>query len=710
MYTKLPPIEQKELKLIHFPSKFHCAVFRFWETVREDVIAKALETDAATVRKAASDMGLPKQKYNENWKTRGYITTIRNAWHILPYDQLLVLLEMSEDELALILKEDDFLRHKLGDFKPFCERVVPTELDDAQFEQLAAIKAAMEENFGGLFDGEKPFDFFFDCKENVKSGDAPAACENLRLIYSYCGLYAGVLDNDISLSYPEKLLEMYSEAGVNAVWLQAVLYQLVPFPFDENVSKGYEKRLERLRQLTALAAKYGIKVFLYINEPRCMPLSLFDKYPELKGRVRKGQASLCMSDKRVTEYLRTGIRTLCEAVPDIGGFFTITCSENLTHCKSRSDGEACERCKDTPIYELISDVVCAVSEESRKVNPNIKTICWSWSWESYMTADEIKKCIDLIPKEVIIQSNSEAYKEFCIGGVCGKVRDYSMSIPGPSEKAMELWNYAVSKGHEICAKVQVNDTWECSTVTYLPVFDLIREHMTNLKNAGVEHLMLSWTLGGYPSINLKIASSCLENPSEENYDELLKKEYGKDWKTVKTAAKHFSQAFCEFPFDIHCLYEGPQNSGPSNLLYDKPTDFKATMTCYPYDDLDGWRSIYPGDVYINQLRLLCEKWRTGLKVLENMSDCSFVQMAYAGYALFYSSYLQSEFVDKREKGDKTYLSYLVSEERKLALMMYELMSKNPLIGYEAANHYYFNKGMLAEKIVNCDCLLEKYRK
>ena len=29
------------------------------------------------------------------------------------------------------------------------------------------------------------------------------------------------------------------------------------------------------------------------------------------------------------------------------------------------------------------------------------------------------------------------------------------------------------------------------------------------------------------------------------------------------------------------------------------------------------------------------------------------------------------------------------------------MNKNAAIGYEAANHYYFSKGQLAEKIVNC---------
>ena len=41
--------------------------------------------------------------------------------------------------------------------------------------------------------------------------------------------------------------------------------------------------------------------------------------------------------------------------------------------------------------------------------------------------------------------------------------------------------------------------------------------------------------------------------------------------------------------------------------------------------------------------------------------------------------------------------------------MLELMNKNASIGFEAANHYYFSKGQLAEKIVNCKYLIEKYQ-
>ena len=144
-YTKLPPIRKdKQLELPHFPSRFHAAVFRLWETVDAKRIALAIGTTEEVINKAAKDMGLPKQRYTEKWENRGYITTIRNAWHILPYEQLLRLLGWSEEQLATTLKEDDFLFIKLGRFKPYCEPVHAVEPNDKQKQQLLKIKNVME--------------------------------------------------------------------------------------------------------------------------------------------------------------------------------------------------------------------------------------------------------------------------------------------------------------------------------------------------------------------------------------------------------------------------------------------------------------------------------------------------------------------------------------------------------------------------------------
>lgn len=697
-YKLLPPVvSDMKVPLPHFPDAFHAVVFRLWETVAAERIADALEVSRSEVRQAAAKMGLPAQRHTELWTERGYITTIRNVWHLLPYGQLLRVLGWSEDRLAAVLKEDDFLDVKLGP-KPDCAPVRPVSLTDEGRKRLSAIKARMEGSFGDWFEGKRPFAFFAD--EPVAS---PFITDDtgLKMIYSYCGLYADVLDRDIEISYPDAILRQYAAAGINAVWLHTVLYQLVPFPFDESYSEGWEQRQARLRTLIEKAGRYGIKVYLYLNEPRCMPLSFFEKHPDLMGSVEGAYAALCTSLPAVRDYLRYAVRTLCENVRGLGGFFVITCSENLTHCKSRKKITPCPRCADVSVPVLVSDVLCAISEESRCVDPSIRTIAWTWAWDAFMTEAEMRDCIDRLPREVVIMSGSEIKKEFEIGGVKGRVQDYSMSIPGPSRLARSVWEYAKAKGHEVCAKVQVNNTWECSTVPYLPVFDLIREHMIGLRDCGVRHLVFSWTLGGYPSVNLKIAADCLDDPSDERYKALLEREYGAYAPAVAKATALFSEAFRAFPFHIATLYHGPQNAGPSNLLYAKATGLRSTMTCYAFDDLDGWRSIYPASVFVEQLRLLSEGWQKGLEALAALpEDSELWQMAQMAYTIFRSSYLQARFITERDRGANTVAT--VEEERELALIAYRLMNRNPAIGYEAANHYYYNKGMMIEKVLNCD--------
>ena len=46
-------------------------------------------------------------------------------------------------------------------------------------------------------------------------------------------------------------------------------------------------------------------------------------------------------------------------------------------------------------------------------------------------------------------------------------------------------------------------------------------------------------------------------------------------------------------------------------------------------------------------------------------------------------------------------------EAENARLMYGLMQESALFGYEAANHYYFNQGMLMEKVVSCAYLRDQ---
>ena len=141
----------------------------------------------------------------------------------------------------------------------------------------------------------------------------------------------------------------------------------------------------------------------------------------------------------------------------------------------------------------------------------------------------------------------------------------------------------------------------------------------------------------------------------------------------------------------------------------------------PHDDIDVWRAIFPLDVYENSLKTLSEIWKEGLDRLTSdvISDSKnireFIEVATAGYCIYRSSYLQTkynrlrnEYIDGKKENKAEILSTL-DEEQTLAATMYDAVSKNSTIGFESANHYFFNKYSLAEKVVNIEYLKDFYK-
>ena len=690
MQFHLPALGKAAVSFPYFPTAFQAFIFRAYEYVAASKIAEILNTTEENVRLSAAQMGLPEYNPDSLWLTKGYITIIRRLWHILPYEQLLQLLEMDEQTLAVTLREDDFLDIKLGD-KPQCDRVFWRELTDEEKKQTEKIRQVMSTvDVAGV----PPFAFRYDIPEMITRGNAVF---ETRMIYAFSGLYQHAFDVDSRIFCPDSLLEAYSKLGVNAVWTQGVLFQLTEFPFAPSISEGWQKRIERMKDFADRLEKYGMKLFLYLNEPRSMPAEFFDQHPELRGHIFSADKTcLCVSTPQVQEYLTGAIETLCRAVPNIGGFFTITRSENPTNCYSHTEPNnpdavcTCPRCSQRPLADVICDTIACFRNGADRVDPAIKVMAWSWRWDSH-NMDIIAK----LPERVILLSQSELDVPFDIGGAKGAVLDYSMSIIGPGERALAEWKAAAERGIKTGAKVQVNTTWEASTVPAIPVYQAIEEHIRGVKEAGVSHLLLSWTLGGYPSRSVAHAAKYFYEYGALTEDPV-----------ITQAANVFSQAFREFPFHIDTLYFGPQNPGPSSMLFARPTGYDASMTCFAYDDLEKWRSIYPVDVFERQFALLCDKWEKGLELLQNIPQCETTIMAEAAYCLFKSSLEQIRFYRAREGNDVQTMINCAREEEKTARKMLSLMNADASIGYEAANHYYFSKGQLAEKIVNCRHIME----
>jgi len=733
----------------------HEFVWRNWDVVEPARLAKLLGASAAEVNAIAESMGLPPANdVPPEMKSRGYITLIRRNWHLLPYNQLLELLEMTPEQLAFTLREDDFLWTKLGSLKPQCEPLRYAAPDEAARHRAAEIKQVVETEFGAELrkPAEPRFDFVRQLgsisppvliegqggKATVPPEPLPAGDEQPRFIYSYFALYGDSLLHPELDPYPDGLLKRYSDLGINGVWLQGILRCLAPggetFP---EFGADHERRLANLRDLVQRAKKYGIGVYLYINEPRAMPPEFFnvEGRSEMAGVGEGGFTALCTSHPAVRQWMSDALAYVFREVPDLAGAFTITASENLTNCASHYQQKSCPGCKNRTDAEIIAEVNAVIADGVHHGNPNAKVLAWDWGWRRHGDARDI--CAKL-PESVWLMSVSEWDLLIDRGGIKLKVGEYSMSAVGPGPRANRHWKSAKESGLKTAAKVQVNNTWELSTVPYLPVMDLVAEHCRNLASAGVDGMMLSWTLGGYPSPNLEIAACFKANPTpdiDEVLDAVALERYGPDGAPfARKAWTAFSTAYRQYPFDASVLYYSPIQVGPANPLYPEKTGYRATMTGIPFDDLKTWRGPYPAGVFVAQFEKVAAGWLQGIPDLQAAVEkappnrCQEAQAdlryAQAAYAHFQSAANQARFVMARDAlaghSDKlspderrrllNEIKRCLESEIALAHRLCRLAREDSRIGFEAANQYFYLPLDLVEKVINCRWLLVHYEK
>ncbi len=721
----------------YFPSRLHAFVFRNWTCVPASRLAKTVGASEEQICSIAAQLGLPKQGRIESaWKDKGYITVLRRNWHLLDYPQLLTLLGMSAQELEFKLIADDFLYIKLGSIKPKCGPLVYAEPDSATLAKCAEFRKLMKsEGAERLFESVERFRFNEEISL-MPMGTAPAPRKgSIVMAYPYFSEYGDcLLDDDIS-SYPDEILKRYQQVGVNAVWLHVVLRTLVSNDGLYDDSPDAPRRIRNLNKLISRAEKYGIKVFLYFNEPRSMPPEFFESSElrsSLKGTPDGGLVALCTSQKPVIDWLENATERLFKAAPKLGGIFTITASECLTNCLShRLAKNICKVCSARGRPVVVSEVNNAIFRGMRSASKDAELIVWDWGWRP----EAVEGTVELLEKDCILMCVSEWDLPFKRGTVESKVNEYciscSDSAPGP--RAKNLWNLAKKRGMRTMAKVQVNTSWEFSPVPYIPYVDIVVNHAKNLKDMGVDNVLLNWSLGGYPSVNIEAFNSFDKSLSvKDNLKNIAVRRYGENASaSVLKAWTEFSDAWRQFPFDIALAYFGAQHMGASNPIYVKPSGYHATMVGIPYDNLASWRSKYPNDVLIGQLEKVVAGLDKGISsLLEAESSAGLTedakreissQIRYARCAsISLKSFAnQAKFIILRNRisasttkeafdADKEEILSILNEEKLLAREMYKLCLEDEFIGYEASNHYFYIPADLLEKIASVEYAREYF--
>ncbi len=741
--ASIPPAEPKLVSLPegnapsplpfpHFPNRLCAFVWRNWSLVPLDRLASVVDASAADIRNLGEAMGLGRPpRITREQQRRSYITVIKRNWHLLSYEQLLQLLNWTGDELAYTLREDDFLFVKLGHLKPRCAPLKFEPLDSAAQRQLERMRQIIQQEFpAGVTRAEEPlFDFVRQLSAPTEqAASAPAnSPPSLSYCYSYFALYGDpLLEPDLD-PYPDGYLAKLAQMGVGGVWLQAVLTRLAPFPWDSALSQRWEERQANLLKLTARLRRYGMGLWLYLNEPRTLPLAFFDKHPDLRGIVSGDHATLCTSHSEVQQYLSDAVASVSRAAPDLAGFFTITASENQTNCWSHGGGQKCPRCGKRSPAEVIAEVNSLVCAGIRKANTSARLLAWDWGWADSWAEEAIRR----LPPEAALMSVSEWSLPIQRGGVSTTVGEYSISAIGPGPRSRKHWAAARQRGLKTVAKIQAGNTWELSAVPYIPAVENVARHAANLRDAQLDGFMLGWTLGGYPSPNLEVVAELRASSFtvEQAMNRVATRRYGPEAAPAVTRAWHeFSRAFSEFPYHGGLVYSAPLQVGPANLLYSQPTGYRASMVGFPYDDTESWRAVYPLDIFISQLTKVAHGFDDALSKLKAATDplklsshhrkalAAEQSVAEAAAIHFRSVANQARFVRARnsraaatssaaQASCAAEMRNILREEIDLAKRLHAIQTRDSRIGFEASNHYFYIPLDLAEKVLNCRHLM-----
>ncbi len=541
-----------------------------------------------------------------------------------------------------------------------------------------------------------------------------------RYVSSNFSLLTDPLGHDLDYGFPDGYLNEIFHQDAEGIWLYVLLQDLVPSPVFDELSAGSSARLQRLRELVNRAAKRGLKVYLYLNEPRAQFMPFFEKFPDVKGQPEGNTSALCTSTELVQKHLRGSCEKLFREVPGLGGVFVITASENLSNCYSHTRNTVCPRCSKRSSAEVIAESIRCMSEGVWAADPKAKFIVWDWSWHSVLGEEMPEQIIQRLPKGIGLMADFERGTHIERGGVAMDVEEYSISNIGPSPRAKTRSQQAGKFNFDFLAKIQLSSTWECGTVPFIPVPNLLARKAQAMRAVGVNGAMCSWTIGSYPSPNTEAFAIQNWNPNLSETDVLRRiaaKRYGEN--SVESAVRGWtklSEAFTEeFPFFGN--YNPPLQHGPSLPWNRKdiPPPFGNASLLNPKDDWINWSPPFSPELMSKLLHHMCDRWDDGLKDLSQITLKSGTRRKTAerdfGVAWMVGYHWRAyanglEFYKARDAGNIPEMKRLAAEELKATEQAFRLVRADSRFGWELELQYFYRPLDVLERLISLDAVLE----
>ena len=190
-------------------------------------LARVLQTSEENVRQIADSMGLePSRPIPASYRSHLYLSIIRRNWHLLPYEQLLELLDMNPRRWPRRCARMISCGSSSGRSSQSVTSL-STRLPMGRCWRCAQIEAMIKRDFP-----ERPGEHvepplaFVDRLNGAIPDDrvrpARPDPDHPRFLYSYFAVFGDPLSDPSLDPYPDALLQRYADLGVNGVWLHVV--------------------------------------------------------------------------------------------------------------------------------------------------------------------------------------------------------------------------------------------------------------------------------------------------------------------------------------------------------------------------------------------------------------------------------------------------------------------------------------------------------
>ena len=542
--------------------------------------------------------------------------------------------------------------------------------------------------------------------------------------------------------YTDRELAGIAKSGFNAIWVHGLLRNIVKSEVFPEFGKYSARHQKNMNELIVRAAKYGIKVFIYMQPPRAIweGDAFWKKHAGIGGCIEESPAhdesiiklrSLCTSTDKVRKYLKNSSAELAKKLPGLGGVILITASEYPSHCWARRgricdamghyhDFKAtdCPRCAKRKPGEIVNEIIQNVRDGIKSVDKAVEVIAWNWSWNAY-EQDPSPEIIKNLPEDVIYMADFERGSKKKILGKDHPIDEYSLSFSGPSERFSKSTTCAKKAGLGIMTKLQFGTTHELATVPNIPLIANVFDKASYVRDNKISGFMGCWNFGNMLTANTAAFNYFLtgkEHRTKKLALEAFASEYipGCDAKKAASAWMTFSKAMDNYPFSIPFLYASPINYTLAFGIKpeqsdDVPCGRSWLMDKTRGDSLEASLGPYTLDEVIKGLEKLSKEWKKGLEIFTASVESSRSKHAkeelntatvcYHVFRSAWNTYRAWKLTRAWEKGKmKEFVKIAADETENLASVL-PVLKKDKRQGFHGeAFDYMFSTGLVAEKL------------